>query len=122
MAKLTIPGSFPNLNEIIKASKAHYRRYSGLKKQYTQIVVCETKAQRVPKMGRIDAVFTWYCKDKRQDKDNIMTGQKFIFDGLVKAGVLENDGWKHIGDITHRFEVDKEHPRVEVELIEKVIA
>jgi len=27
-------------------------------------------------------------------------------------------GWKQIGDITHRFRVDKANPRIEVELIE----
>lgn len=61
---------------------------------------------------------TWYCKNKRKDKDNIMAGQKFIFDGLQKAGVLSNDGWKQIGDVTHRFEVDKRNPRVEIVLQE----
>ena len=47
-----------------------------------------------------------------------MTGQKFIIDGLVKAGVLKNDGWAQIGDLNHSFEVDKENPRIEVILEE----
>jgi len=34
------------------------------------------------------------------------------------AGVLDNDGWKQIGDIEHRFRIDKYNPRVGVELIE----
>jgi len=47
-----------------------------------------------------------------------MAGQKFILDGLVQAGVLSNDGWKQIGKVTHDFKIDRQNPRVEVELKE----
>jgi Holliday junction resolvase RusA-like endonuclease len=62
--------------------------------------------------------FTWYCPDKRKDKDNIMSAQKFVFDALQQIGYIKNDGWKQIGDISHRFMVDKNNPRLEVELEE----
>ena len=114
--KIVIPGELPTMNEIVAASKRHWGSYSSMKKTYTDLVALHAK--RLPKIKKADVIITWVCKNKRQDKDNITAGQKFILDGLVEAGVLENDGWNQIGDLIHHFEVDKENPRVEVELRE----
>lgn len=62
--------------------------------------------------------FNWYCANKKQDPDNIAFQQKFILDGMVKAGLIENDGWKQIRKLAHNFEVDKNNPRVEIILSE----
>ena len=43
------------------------------------------------------AIFHWYCQDFRRDPDNIEHGQKYILDGLVRAGILPNDGMKNLG-------------------------
>lgn len=110
--KFVIPGELPDMNTIIKKSKSHYMAYSTLKKDYTALV--QMSAGSLPKVEQADFEITWCCKNKRKDKDNIIAGQKFIYDGLVKAGVLVNDGWAQIGNITNKFEVDKENPRVEV--------
>ena len=100
------------MNEIIKKSKAHYMAYAKMKKMYTEKV--KRSAESLPVIKRADFIIVWYCENKRKDKDNIVAGQKFIFDGLVEGGILENDGWKQIGDISHVFKVDKENPRIEV--------
>ena len=114
--KFTIPGELPDLNQIIKASKSHYMAYSTLKKKNTELVMWASKGLK--KIERADFTITWYCKNRRKDKDNIAAGTKFIFDGLVENGILPNDGWKQIGDVKHVFKVDKENPRIEVELEE----
>lgn len=114
--KLIIPGELPNLNEIIDESKKHWTKYRNMKATETEKVAW--LAKKIPEMQRINLTITWYCKNKRQDKDNIMAGTKFILDGLVTAGKIKNDGWKEIGDIAHKFKVDKENPRVEVEIQE----
>ncbi|OAK70076.1 RusA family crossover junction endodeoxyribonuclease [Lederbergia galactosidilytica] len=116
MVEFTIHGELPNLNEIIAVSKKHWSSYSRMKKTYTHLV--KLHARNLPKIEQADFEITWYCKDRRQDKDNVIAGQKFIFDGLVDAGVLINDGWSQIGDIKHTFEVDKKNPRVEVRIEE----
>lgn len=110
----TIQGTLPTMNEIVKASKAHPMAYANMKKDYTALVIIS--AGNLPKIERADFDIIWYCKNKRKDKDNIMAGQKFIFDGLVKANVLENDGWAQIGDVTHKFAIDKTNPRIEVKI------
>lgn len=108
----TIMGSLPTMNEIIAASKKHHMQYANMKKDFTTLVMIHVK--ELPKVNKANFEITWYCQDKRKNKDNIMAGQKFIFDGLVKAGVITNDGWQQIGDVSHKFEVDKSKPRIEV--------
>ncbi len=112
----TIPGSLPTLNEIIDASKSHWAEYHEMKSDYTGLVALACR--KISKMKKVDVEITWYCGSRRQDPDNIMAGQKFIFDGLVAAGKLENDGWKQVRNITHRFLIDKKKPRIEVVLTE----
>lgn len=114
--KIVIPGELPSLNEIIEAAKKHWSVYARMKEDNTNLVAWSAK--RLPKLNRADIVITWVCRDRRKDKDNIMGGQKFIFDGLQEAGVISNDGWQQIGDVTHRFAVDRGNPRVEIELME----
>lgn len=116
MTKFTIQGELPDANQVIAASKSHYMRYANLKKENTLLV--RLSASKVSKVKKADFEITWHCKNRRKDKDNIIFGQKFIFDGLVEAGVISNDGWNEIGDVSHKFKVDKENPRIEVSIIE----
>ena len=114
--KITIEGELPALNEIISASKAHYQAYNQLKKQATERVAW--KAKGLPKMEKIFLDITYYCKNKRKDPDNIAAAKKFILDGLVKSGVISNDGWKEVAGWEESWEKDKENPRIEVEIKE----
>ena len=116
--KITIPGSLPTMNEIIAASKSHWGQYSKMKRENTEAVTWAAKM--LEPMERVVVECTWYCGDRRKDPDNIQAGVKFILDGLVEAGTLENDGWKQVAGIVHRFEIDRENPRVEIHLREVV--
>ena len=118
MMKLIIPGRLPGLNDMTDAARRNRYESAKMKKEYTELVAWCAKRARLPRFDRVDVTFTWLEPNRKRDKDNIMAGQKFIFDGLVVAGVLKNDGWRQIGDVVHRFAVDKHNPRVEVELIE----
>lgn len=112
--KLIIPGELPGLNEIIAISKEHWAKYAEEKHNRTEEIAYLAKSQIKGKYQKVDLVFTWFCKNKKRDKDNIIAGQKFILDGIVAAGVIENDGWRQVGNILHYFEVDNKNPRVEV--------
>lgn len=115
---IIIPGELPDLNTIIAETKGHWGNYSSLKKTNTQLVAFCTKRDIKRRYNKIDLDITWHCKNKRKDKDNIMAGTKFILDGLVMAGIIQNDGWAHVGQIKHTFDVDKQDPRVEVKITE----
>lgn len=119
--KIVIPGELPDLNTIIKESKrgrGKWQPYNEIKQVNTNKVAWIAKSKIKKKFKKIDVEVTWICENRRKDKDNIMAGTKFILDGLVVAGVIKNDGWKQIGDISHKFKVDKDNPRVEVRIKE----
>lgn len=114
--KIIIPGELPGMNEIIEAAKQHHMQYAKMKKYNTEAV--GWAAKQVPAKKRVFLNITWYCKNRKKDPDNIAAAVKFIWDGLVESGVIENDGWKQNAGWTNRFKVDKKNPRVEIELEE----
>jgi hypothetical protein len=117
--KFTISGELPDLNTIIKESKrgrGNWQPYNDLKYEHTIRVMAACRG--IKPFNKINVAIEWICKEKRKDKDNVMAGTKFILDGLVSEGVLTNDGWGQIGDITHSFYIDKLNPRINVILTE----
>ena len=110
-----IPGELTDLNTYINAERGN--RYSGarLKKEETERVAWLSKGHKIDKYP-INIACNWYLKDKKKDPDNVSFSIKFIMDGLVTAGVLENDSQKYIKSIGHNFEIDKDNPRVVVEI------
>lgn len=120
-ARLVIPGTLPGLNQYIEALDKNHYTGAALKKeaQRTVELCAKTQLRKFRPTGKVWMKYTWYEPNRRRDKDNISSfGRKVIQDGLVKAGVLENDGWRHIEGFSDRFRVDEKRPRVEVEIIE----
>ena len=113
-----IPCELPALNQTIEAGKRHWSEYAVLKRRYTALVAALARRQLRPVLsGSVHLSFVWYCRNKRRDPDNVSAaGRKVILDGLVTAGILSNDGGRQVGGFNDSFEVDKDKPRVEVEL------
>lgn len=101
--KITIPGELTDLNQFIDRCRNAFLL---------------AKAAGFKVNGPAFLKITWFCKNKRKDKDNIAFALKFIQDGMVAAGVIRNDGWKEIDGFSHHFEVDKDAPRIEIEVEE----
>lgn len=106
-------GEMPNFNEYENKSRTHWSKASRIKRNYTLYVKSEAKKQLKP-MDKIRKItFIWKHPNKRRDFDNVEAGQKFIRDGLVSAGIVANDGWKHFPPRTlHKHEVNKDDPGV----------
>lgn len=47
-------------------------------------------------------VTLWQRTNRRRDPDNVMPLAKPILDGMVKAGVLPDDGHRHVASVTYR--------------------
>lgn len=116
----TIPGRLDGLNEFIEAYCKG--RYVGAKckKENEEIVgYCILAARLKPMATPVDVKITWHEQPNRgqmRDKDNLVFQLKFIFDALVRAGIIKDDGFNHIGDIDPKLvRVDKD-PRIVVEL------
>jgi hypothetical protein len=54
----------------------------------------------------------YYPNNRRHDPDNSVP--KFILDGLVESGMLEDDDSKHITKLVLECMVDTEYPRTEI--------
>ena len=113
MQQFTIYGHLPSLNEIIKSAKKHFTVYSNMKRMYTKRVsksVDHLEPIKTPATFHI----IYFMKNKKKDPDNIAVAKKFIFDGLIEAGKIPNDGWKEIASWHEEFKVDKNNERIEV--------
>ena len=115
--KFIIRGSLPGLNEYINAERTNRYKGAELKGRAESIVLHSLRSLgKWRAEGPVYMVYHWYCADRRRDKDNISSfGRKVIQDALVKAKILENDGWKQIVGFEDRFYVDRKNPRIVVE-------
>lgn len=118
---LIINGKLDNLNDYISACRTNQYKGSSVKNHNENKV----KAAIYEQLGRLRITrpvymsYRWYEPNRRRDLDNISSfGRKVIQDALVKTQILQNDGWKEIVGFRDDFYIDKENPRVEVEIEE----
>ncbi len=114
-----IPGRLDGLNAYTSANRSNAHIGAKMKKANEDAVMWAAKAARLkPMRPPVRATFTWVEKDMRRDKDNIASAKKFVFDALVKLGILGNDNWQWVEGFEDRFALNKANPRVIVELEE----
>lgn len=120
MVTVTIPGRFPGLNEYVKANRSGPHVGNQIIYKSEKVIIGELQKQcRDILIPPVTLCYTFYEPNKRRDKDNIAGFFHKVFqDSLVKAGLLENDGWEFIEGFHDYFEVDKGEPRIEVKIIE----
>ena len=117
IARLTIPGRMPGLNDYVRAERANRYAASKMKKQQTERAGIAAAEQGMPSFeGRVEIAFTWVEADRRRDMDNVAFAKKFILDGLVRAGVIRDDTPRYVAGFSDRFDYDGRDPRIEVEV------
>ena len=91
-----------------------------MKKDCHKQVIAAIKEHKLPKVKSypITLEITWYEKDRRRDIDNISYAVKFINDSLVEAKIIKDDSQQYVKSIINHIEVDRQNPRIEVEIIE----
>lgn len=114
--KLIIQGEMTDLNTYINSERRNRFIAAKIKKEETERVFWECRSQKLSLITKPSYfIFTWFLKDKRKDPDNVSSlGRKFILDGLVRAGILFDDGQEYVKGFVDVFKIDKEHPRVEI--------
>ena len=115
---LIISGRLPGLNEYIQANRTN--RYAGAKmKRDTQSKIWADIAETaLPMKGKVRLNFRWYEPNKKRDLDNCSYAKKFILDTLVDHKIIEADDWRGVEGFTDSFFVDKDEPRIEVDIEE----
>ncbi len=115
--KFVIPGELTDLNKWYNTAKSRMGHHTAnrIKKQNMEIVAWSCKGKKLePSDNGYAFSFAFYVPNQKKDPDNLVFAKKFILDGLVASGVLENDGWKQVKSFQDTWAVDKENPRVEV--------
>ena len=118
----TIPGKLPGMNEIIgsmsqkiyETGKRRVYQYTRDKKHFTGKVMACIYQKRMKWVGRANVSVLFREKRIARDPDNIIAGIKFILDGMVAAGILDNDTKKEIAGLSFRFEDGAEKNEIQV--------
>jgi len=121
---LELRGLLPGMNEFMDARRVSYREgkrgrfrdaYTSIKAKWTRDVAIECRAAGIRRVPRAFFEFHWRERNRRRNPDNVAAGgRKLILDGLVVAGVLDNDGWREIAGWRDLFTVDAKNPGVTV--------
>lgn len=120
MTRIWFPGAWPDLNAYIRAERGNRYQAAKLKREYTAAAQVIAQAAGVGVAHTPCAVrCVWHLADGRKDPDNVAFAVKFLLDGMVKAGVLPNDGQKQVWRIVHDFVRDGREG-VSVELTQEV--
>lgn len=115
-----ILGRLPSLNDYTKANRGNIYAGATMKKN-AEMQIISAIYEYLPNV-RIKAPvrlnFRWVEPKNNRDLDNICFAKKFILDALVKSEVLQGDSQKYVKGFTDTFDLDRENPRIEVEIIE----
>lgn len=118
METLVIKGKLDGLNQYTLACRGNKFAGATVKKRNEKIIT-EAIIEQIPSIkfeGKVELNFRWYEKDKRRDLDNICFAKKFILDALVKNETIQTDNWQGVKGFTDKFFIDKDNPRIEVDI------
>lgn len=121
--KITILGFDSGLNEVLNGVHYDYRTkriVNPVKKHNDELIIKQLRFKLKDKITTPIVIhYRIYAKDKRRDRMNIASAfDKSFEDALQKAGMIANDNWVSVYGATFEFHIDKENPRVEVEIEE----
>lgn len=107
-----VQGRMQALNDYTKANRGAKGKFYGNKmKQFQTNDVFEQiqKLGDFPKFTKpVTIEFHWVEINAKRDPDNFIFAKKFVLDGMVKAGMLSNDGMKNIAGFVDSWEVQPE--------------
>lgn len=110
---LRIEYDFVYLNEYIDRERTNRMIASSIKKKITNAVMEQALYANCNRPKRqVDMVFSWHVKGK-YDSDNIAFAKKFVLDGMVKAGILENDNPKWVRHLKDYIYHDVKKPNLD---------
>lgn len=102
-----IPYKFTQLNDYIDAERANRYKAAEIKKRETEAARLYSRNWGKVK-GLVKIRFIWSIKNLKVDPDNIAFAKKFVLDGMVKAGLIENDTHRYIKGFIDDFVVSDE--------------
>lgn len=115
---LKIYGRLDGLNEYTKACRTNMYAGNNMKSiNEAKITACiKEQLKGIHFENPVCINFRWYEPNKKRDLDNICFAKKFVLDALKNNKVIQNDGWAEVIGFTDSFFIDKENPRIEVDI------
>ena len=116
--RLVIPRKPPPTGN--RLSRLHWTKKREIKKLWQDEVAIAAILAGKPRLQRAKVqIVLYYRVIRRRDSDNLMGGAgKFLLDGLRYAGVIPDDDQLTIEVCEPKVVIDRERPRVEIELTE----
>lgn len=112
--KYIIPEIPPSNNKFI-GRNARWE-YQNVKKYWEELIFYTCRPRPDKPFKKAVVKLAYYFPDKRRrDSDNY--AGKLILDGLVRAGIIEDDSFDNV-QLVLRGGYDKENPRTEIEVEE----
>jgi hypothetical protein len=92
---------------MIRTARGNKFAAAAQKKKYTSLVAEEIQVQTDrPKFDAISLDITWIETKKKRDPDGVFGGGlKYLMDGIVAAGIIDDDDRDHVASITNRIVV-----------------
>lgn len=118
--KLVYRGRLPAMNEIIGANRRNFYLGNKLKQKTQQDIAAQLLLQKrgVEFQEKVNMRIWFYEPNQRRDEDNVKSGLKFLLDALQAIKILKNDSPKYLHIESDEVFVDRENPRIEIELEE----
>lgn len=117
--KITLP--FPS-SELHAHAKGHWRAKADATSAARELAFIEGREalwRLARRTGKCTIAYKFFVPNELvRDAANMVQGCKPYVDGLVSAGVIYRDDWKWLDIVGVRVEVDRERPRVELEIEE----
>lgn len=119
-AKHTFP--LKGLNELLAGRTYNYRtkKYQNSVKTSNDNVCLRSIKKYMPgvKIDKaIKCTFFIYAQDKKHDRGNLSSAcEKSFLDAMQIAKVIKNDGFDDVMDSVFYTELDRNNPRIEVEI------
>ena len=122
MYSIILQGRFPSLNEYLAMTGRHPKRGGSFKKKDMEVMEWEIRTQmpRVELKTPVRFVYRFYEANKKRDKSNVAAyALKCFEDALQAVGALKNDNWAGVDSWITEFYVDRDNPRVEIDIYER---
>lgn len=92
MIEVRVPGHPPGGNELHRMGKWGIRKSRETWRQATFVLALDARPGGMAPLSRASLGVTWRYRIRRnRDLDNLVAGLKPMIDGLVDAGILEDD-------------------------------
>lgn len=109
--KIILKTKIPTINKFI--GRSNIWQYQQVKKEIAKSIKYETTGINL-NYKNCDIDVTYYYSDRR--RHDTTNQDKFLLDGLVEAGIIEDDNYRVIHKYTTRGDVDVSNPRIEINI------